>query len=194
MRGDVECLRKNSVFKQTGAAQILDHTDFMKLAVNYRCMFENEEPFQRTLDEKDFFIHALLINKPNFACAGTGFWCGLGKRLTLDERYNDLRLPFLYLAIVIGEGMSPGEEKFLNMVSKKHRFGSDGFPFWLIPVRYSIGSGTSESSGVLVTLFKRYQELCPGNRALRMTMARCDLGWEHMVRLINLDCCEFEEE
>lgn len=247
---EFKCFEKRTpVLSQTEAMRILDHTEFMKLAVNYRQMFGDEEQFQKSLDEdvsldddftitytsgttdpsrpkavlhpvrsymtlarfkdadisgmgqmkgmtvlahfptyvhaglttsivdplfenctiaaepiydKDFFIHALLINKPNFACAGTGFWCGLGKLLTFDERYKNLRLPFLYIATVTGEGMSPGEEKFLNAVSKQHRFGTDRFPFSLIPVTFSIGGGTSESSGVLVTLFKKYQELRPG--------------------------------
>lgn len=246
---EFKCFEKRTpVLSQTEAMRILDHTEFMKLAANYRQMFGDEEQFQKSLDEdvsldddftitytsgttdpsrpkavlhpvrsymtlarfkdadisgmgqmkgmtvlahfptyvhaglttsivdplfenctiaaepiydKDFFIHALLINKPNFACAGTGFWCGLGKLLTFDERYKNLRLPFLYIATVTGESMSPGEEKFLNMVSKQHRFGTDRFPFSLIPVTFSIGGGTSESSGVLVTLFKKYQELRP---------------------------------
>lgn len=125
-------------------------------------LFENCTIAAEPIYDKDFFIHALLINKPNFACAGTGFWCGLGKLLTFDERYKNLRFPFLYIATVTGEGMSPGEERFLNMVSKQHRFGTDRLPFSLIPVTFSIGGGTSESSGVLVTLFKKYQELRPG--------------------------------
>lgn len=245
-----KCFEKRTpVFNQTEAMQMLDHSEFMKLADAYRRTFACEEQFQQSLDEdvsldddftitytsgttdpcrpkavlhpvrsymtlarfkdadisgmgqmkgmtvlahfpthvhaglttsivdplfenctiaaepiydKDFFIHALLINKPNFACAGTGFWCGLGKLLTFDERYKNLRLPFLYIATVTGEGMSPGEEKFFNAVSKQHRFGTDRFPFSFIPVTFSIGGGTSESSGVLVTLFKKYQELRPG--------------------------------
>lgn len=122
-------------------------------------LFENCTIAAEPIYEQDFFIHALLINKPNFACAGVGFWCRIGKLLTFDEKFKNLRLPFLYIAVVTGEGMSPGEEKFFNMASRKHHFGTDRFPFSLIPVVFSIGAGTSESSGVLVTLFKRYKEL-----------------------------------
>ena len=139
-------------------------------------LFESCTIAAEPIYDKDFFIHALLINKPNFVCAGAGFWCSLGKLLTFDAQYKNLRLPFLYIATVTGEGMSPGEEKFLNMVSKEHLFGTDRFPFSLIPVTFSIGGGTSESSGVLVTLFKKYQELRPGYLLNKKSMGLTPLG------------------
>lgn len=251
------------LFSQNKSFHILNYTDFIQLAANYRRTFESEKAFQQSLDEvvtldddftitytsgttnpsrpkavlhavrsymvlarfkdadisgmgqmkgltvlahfptyvhaglttsivdplfescivatepiydKDFFIHALLINRPNFVCAGTGFWCELGKLLAFDKRYKNLQFPFLYIATVTGEGMSPGEEKFLNTVSKKHRFGLCQFPFSFIPVTFSIGGGTSESSGVLVTLFKKYQELRPRYLLNRKTIGLTPLG------------------
>lgn len=157
-------------------------------------LFENCSIAAEPIYEKNFFIHALLINKPNFVCAGTGFWCGIGKKLTFDERYKNMQLPFLYIATVTGEGMSPGEEKFLNMVSKKHRFGTDKFPFFFIPVAFSVGGGTSESSGVLVTLFKRYQELRPGYLLSRKSAGLTPLGCCD-VKVIRDDgsCCKIDE-
>lgn len=59
---------------------------------------------------------------------------------------------------VTGEGISIGEERYLNSIAKKYQFGSGKIPFNLTPVTFSIGEGTSESSGVLVTLFKSMQE------------------------------------
>ena len=157
-------------------------------------LFENCTIAAEPIYEKEFFIHALLINKPNFVCAGTGFWCGLGKQLTFDEQYKNVRLPFLYIATVTGEGMSLGEEKFLNMVSKRHRFGTDKFPFSFIPVTFSIGGGTSESSGVLVTLFKKYQELRPGYLLSRKSAGLTPLGC-CAVKVIRDDgsCCKTDE-
>lgn len=128
--------------------------------------------------DKEFFLESLLINKPNFVCASVGFWCHLCKKLMFDDTYKNVILPFLYLPTVTGEGMSIGEERFFNHVSKQHRFGSDKFPFSIIPTVFSIGGGTSECSGVLVTLFKRYQRMNP-------------LRWLYRdsIGLIPLGCC-----
>lgn len=112
------------------------------------------EPFY----DKDFFLHSLLINKPNFVPASTGFWGKLCKELNYNEKYKDLNLPFLMIPTVTGEGCSKGEEKFFNYTSRKHKFGTEKLPFPLAPVTFSIGGGTTESSGIFVTLFKSLQE------------------------------------
>ena len=59
---------------------------------------------------------------------------------------------------VTGEGLSVGEEKFFNQTSRKHKFGTGKLPFPLAPVTFSIGGGTTESSGIFVTLYKSLQE------------------------------------
>lgn len=112
------------------------------------------EPFY----DRDFFIHSLLINKPNFVPAGTGFWIKLCKELNYNDKYKNINMPFLMIPTVTGEGCSLGEEKFFNYTARKHKFGVDKLPFPLAPVTFSIGGGTSESSGIFVTLFKTLQE------------------------------------
>lgn len=112
------------------------------------------EPFY----DKDFFIHSLLINKPNFVPAGVGFWSKLCKELNYNDNYKNIDLPFLMIPTVTGEGCSIGEEKYFNYTARKHKFGTDKLPFPLAPVTFSIGGGTSESSGIFVTLFKGLQE------------------------------------
>ncbi len=112
------------------------------------------EPFY----DKDFFLHSLLINKPNFVPASTGFWGKLCKELNYNEKYQSINLPFLMIPTVTGEGCSKGEEKFFNYTSRKHKFGTEKLPFPLAPVTFSIGGGTTESSGIFVTLFKSLQE------------------------------------
>lgn len=62
---------------------------------------------------------------------------------------------------VTGEGLSEGEERYLNYIARKHKFGCGKLPWPLAPVSFSIGGGTSESSGVLVTLFKEHQRKKP---------------------------------
>ena len=112
------------------------------------------EPFYN----RDFFLHSLLINKPNFVPASTGFWSKLCKELNYNQQYKNINLPFLMIPTVTGEGCSIGEEKFFNYTSRKHKFGTEKLPFPLAPVTFSIGGGTTESSGIFVTLFKSLQE------------------------------------
>ena len=112
------------------------------------------EPFYNI----EFFIYSLLINKPNFVPASAGFWTNLCKKLNYDDRFKNINMPYLMLPTVTGEACSSGEEKFFNYTSRKHKFGVDKLPFPLAPVTFSIGGGTSESSGVFVTLFKSLQE------------------------------------
>lgn len=112
------------------------------------------EPFY----SKDFFPYSLMINKPNFVPAGVGFWIYLGKLLNFDSKFQNINMPYLMLPTVTGEGLSQGEEKFLNLTSRKHKFGTAKLPFPLAPVTFSIGGGTTESSGIFATLFKALQE------------------------------------
>ena len=108
--------------------------------------------------DRDFFIYSLLINKPNFVPASTGFWTKLCDQLNHDEKFKNINMPFLMLPTVTGEECSPGEEYYYNATSKKHKFGTDKLPYPLSPVTFSIGGGTSESSGVFVTILKSLQE------------------------------------
>ena len=112
------------------------------------------EPFY----DKDFFPYSLLINEPNFVPASVGFWGNLCKKLNFDPEFKYMDLPFLMIPTVTGEGCSKGEEKFFNYTSKKHKFGCNKLPFPLAPVTFSIGGGTSESSGIFVSLYKNLQE------------------------------------
>lgn len=112
------------------------------------------EPFY----DKDFFPCSLVINKPNFVCASTGFWGNLCKLLNFDESWKHVNMPYLMIPTVTGEGCSVGEEKFFNLTARKHKFGTAKLPFPLSPVTFSIGGGTTESSGIFVTLYKSLQE------------------------------------
>lgn len=107
---------------------------------------------------KESFIYSLIINEPNFVPAGAGFWVHVCKLLNYDERFKNLNMPYLMIPTVTGEACSSGEEKFFNYTSRKHKFGTAKLPFPLAPVTFSIGGGTSESSGIFVTLFKALQE------------------------------------
>lgn len=112
------------------------------------------EPFY----SREFFPYSLMINKPNFVPASAGFWVHLCKLLNYDEKFKNADMSYLMLPTVTGEGCSPGEEKFFNYTSRRNKFGTAKLPFPLAPVTFSIGGGTSESSGIFVTLFKSLQE------------------------------------
>lgn len=112
------------------------------------------EPFY----SKESFIYSLIINEPNFVPAGAGFWGHVCKLLNYDARFNNINMPYLMIPTVTGEACSSGEEKFFNYTSRKHKFGTAKLPFPLAPVTFSIGGGTSESSGIFVILFKSLQE------------------------------------
>ena len=64
-------------------------------------------------------------------------------------------MPFLMIPTVTGEACSRGEEKFFNYTARKHKFGVSKLPYPLAPVTFSIGGGTTESSGIFVTLYKK---------------------------------------
>lgn len=106
----------------------------------------------------DFFPYSMLINEPNFVPASVGFYGNLCKKLNFDPEWKYLNMPYLMIPTITGEGCSPGEEKFFNMTARKHKFGTAKLPFPLSPVTFSIGGGTTESSGILVTLYKSLQE------------------------------------
>lgn len=129
--------------------------------------------------EKDYFIHALINNQPNFACAGVGFWEDVSKKLSFVEKYKNINMPYLFIAAITGEAMSKGEEKFFNKVAKQHSFGTAKLPYPLAPIKFSIGGGTSESSGVLVTLYKALQEKRPYYALKKKNIGLTPLG-----------CCE----
>lgn len=107
----------------------------------------------------EYFPRQIMKLKPNFACASIAAWMSLAH--VLEGNHIKERLSFLMIPCVTGEGMSDGEEKYLNYIAKKYKFGCDKLLWPMAPVSFSIGGGTSESSGVLVTLFKKHQRMKP---------------------------------
>ena len=124
------------------------------------------EPFT----ELEFFLWSLIINKVNYCQATVGQWIYLAKQLR-NRIYRMIRLPYLMLPDVVGEGCTPGEEKFLNTMAKKRKFGTAKLPFPLAPVTYSLGGGTCETGGLFFTIFHQLQNL-----RVRMRNKNCSLG------------------
>lgn len=143
---------------------------------------------------KDFFPYAMLINKPNFAPASVAFYGNLCKKLNYDPEFKNINLEFLMIPTITGEGMSAGEEKFFNYTARKHKFGTAKLPFPLSPVTFSIGGGTSESSGIFVTLFKSLQEKKLNNLLHKNTLGLTPLKFADLRILDeNGDYCKIGE-
>jgi acyl-coenzyme A synthetase/AMP-(fatty) acid ligase len=119
---------------------------------------------------KEFFPYSIAINKPNFVPASVGFWTYLCNLLNFDDSFKNMDLSYLMIPTITGEGASAGEEKYFNQTSKKHKFGSSKLPYPLAPVTFSIGGGTTESSGIFVTLFKGLQEKLLHNAIKKETL------------------------
>ena len=118
------------------------------------------EPFYR----EDFFKYAILINEPNYSPGSVAFWSSLCDALNNgDPEFKDADFGHLIAAVVTGEGMSQGEEKYFNYTARKHKFGSKELPFPIAPISFSIGGGTNEASGIFTTLFKAHMEKLPQN-------------------------------
>lgn len=120
-------------------------------------LFEKATILLSPIYSEEYFAHQVINLQPNYACGSIGAW----RALCLYIENHHIDLPFLMLAIVTGEGMSLGEEKYFNRIARRHRFGTKKLPFPLSPISFSIGGGTSESSGVFTTLFKALEEKKP---------------------------------
>lgn len=120
-------------------------------------LFEKATILLSPIYSEKYFPRQITELKPNYACGSVGAW----RALCLYIEEHKIDLPFLMLAIVTGEGMSLGEEKYFNRIARRHRFGVKKLPFPLSPISFSIGGGTSESSGVFTTLFKALQKKKP---------------------------------
>lgn len=160
-------------------------SDTLYCGCTYDC-----EPFY----SKEFFPYALLINKSNFVTTSTGYWAHLCKLLNYDDSWKNVKLPFLMIPTVTGEACSEGEEKFFNYTSRKHKFGVDKLPYPLSPVTFSIGGGTTEGTGIFVTLFKSLLEKLPNNFVKGEGLGLTPIKFAEIEVLNkNLDYCKLHE-
>lgn len=111
--------------------------------------------------DKNHFPYAIILNRPNMSAGSVGFWRELCMKLEFNKTFKRITCPYLYIAVVTGEAMGPGEEKFFNATARNHKFGIAKLPFPLAPITFSIGGGTNEFTGIFVTLFKALQAKRP---------------------------------
>lgn len=106
----------------------------------------------------EFFAESLMINKPDFVATTPGYMLNLAKKLNTDMDWKNVKMPFFMLPTIAGEGISLGEERYLNITMKRHKFGTDKLPFPFSPVCCSMGGGSTENGGLFITLFRNLQE------------------------------------
>ena len=136
------------------AIPVYSHTNISNVTDTLFCNCTySAEPF----NEQEFFLKSLIINGVNYCQSTIGRWIYLGKEL-LKKENKKIKLPYLMMADIVGEGCSPGEEKFLNRIAREHKFGTKKLPFPLSPVTFTLGGGTCEGGGLFFTLFHALQE------------------------------------
>lgn len=107
------------------------------------------------INDKEFFIPSLLINKPNLAICSRSYWIYAMKETINNPLYQNIKLPFLLVPTSAGEPVSAGEEKALNKWLKKVDAGVE---FTKVPFStLSVAGGDSEHGGIFLALFRALQ-------------------------------------
>ena len=113
--------------------------------------------------DEDFFIDSLIINKPTYVVATTSFWIKTFKKILFDPRYNDVKLPELFIPFAVGEGLSRGEERLINKGLAKVKAGRNRVPLPFSVVKMSVAGGDCEHGGIFWLVFRALQAKKIGN-------------------------------
>lgn len=107
----------------------------------------------------------IILNKPVHLDATTSFLIEAAKQYLVEKRFHQdgkgRKLPFMLVAMAVGEKTSPGEEKFINRFLREASAGSgiklNGIRLPYAPM--SIGGGDCEHGGIYYSLLKGLQQL-----------------------------------
>src|SRR5574344_448056 len=110
--------------------------------------------------DKNKALDYVIINHPSYFNATTSFLITMAKQYLIEKKYHEngvgKKLPYLLATFAVGEGVSKGEEKFINKFLRESRAGSgvkiSGFS--LPYTTLSIGGGDCEHGGIYYTLWK----------------------------------------
>lgn len=122
----------------------------------------------------DFYPYSLLINKPNYTVETPEYEKYVAK--LLDTAWKTVKMEYRIAICVAGQELSQGLERYLNRISKEHKFGTARLPFPFAPVTISIAGGTTENGGFLSTLFKALQEKRPSHLLHKEPMLLQSIG------------------
>lgn len=126
----------------------------------------------------DFYPYSLVINKPNYTVETPEYEKYVAK--LLDTSWKNTKMNYRVAIVIAGQELSPGLEKYLNKISREHKFGTAKLPFPLAPVTVSIAGGTTENGGFLTTLFKSLQEKKLNNLIKKKPVRLTNIGIAEM--------------
>lgn len=126
--------------------------------------------------ELDFYPYSLIINEPCLTVETPEYEKYVAKKL--ETEWKDVKMPYRVAITIAGQTLSPGLERYLNNISRKHKYGVSRLPFPLAPVTMTIGGGTTENGGIFYTLFKGLNEK---KLPYILTREHMNLKYEKMV-------------
>ena len=122
----------------------------------------------------------------------------------LETEWKDVKMPYRVAITIAGQTLSPGLERYLNNISRKHKYGVSRLLFPLAPVTMTIGGGTTENGGIFYTLFKglnekklpyiltrehmnlKYEKMVEFESLIKMVMFVCLISEEHVTLFLQL--------
>lgn len=107
--------------------------------------------------DANHFVISLLINKPNFVTATRSFFIKCADDILYNDKYKNVKMPFLLVPMIVGEPNSNGEEKYCNKFLRKVNAGSKFTHIPISPVVMSMAGGDCEHGGLFFVLFKEWQ-------------------------------------
>lgn len=138
---------------------------------------------------REKIIDYVYLNKPNYLNATTTMLVETAKQYLFNNRLSDRKFSFLLAVFAVGEKLTKGEERLINLFLKKTNAGTaikiNGLSLPYAPL--SLGGGDCEHGGIYYTLWKKYYE-----RIHFMTLLGKESGMKPVpyVRITALKPCD----
>lgn len=110
----------------------------------------------------EFFIDSLLINEPTYVIATRSLWLKTFKKIENEKKYKNTKFRNLLVPFAVGEGIEPGEEKFINKGFRKTKAGTAVVKIPVSPVTISLAGGDCEHGGIFWQLYRSLASKTPG--------------------------------
>ena len=111
--------------------------------------------------DENFVIEGLLINKPNYLDLTRSFLLKMSKDVLYNQKYRNVKLPFLTFVFSVGEPTEISEENLINKALQKAEAGKDIFKALHRIVKVSVAGGDCEHGGIFYKLFRSYSNKNP---------------------------------
>lgn len=133
----------------------MSDTDFMSAVSDV--FMQSGNVALEPVNDKDFVIESILINKPTVVLTSRSVWLEMMKKQINNKCYKNIKFPSLMVPMCIGEPLDANEEKVLNKWLRSLKSGVDVSKFPNSIVSMSIAGGDSEHGGIFITLFRELQ-------------------------------------